>query len=169
MDEMNIEIDYTNHLGERRKRKILPVGNFQFFSNQWHTKDQWLFNAIDLEDPDRLIKTFALAGIHGADDDARVTDLLKANNEYLERARNAEAREKTALTVIDELNAKLAEAESKLAAATAKATAKAEPATPAAEAIASKAEEPASTSSAPTPAPTVETASAVAAADPAKV
>lgn len=91
MNERIIEIDYTNHRGERRTRKIIPTGQLVFSSNQWHPQPQWLFNAIDLDHAHDTVKTFALAGLHGADDDRRVTELLANNNELLERARKAEA------------------------------------------------------------------------------
>lgn len=110
MDNRIIEIDYTNHRGERRVRKILPVGPLFFADNQYHTTEQWLFNALDMEHPEQKAKTFALSGLNNAGGADRATELLEANNELLQRARDAEGREKAALDEIGELKAALGKA-----------------------------------------------------------
>jgi len=57
----DVLIDYTNWKGNRRIRRIRPIGII-FGQNKWHPKNQWLLEAYDLED--RQIKSFALHGIH---------------------------------------------------------------------------------------------------------
>jgi hypothetical protein len=58
---MLVEIDYTNWLGVRSKRKILPH-RLIFDSNEWHPVEQWLLVATDY--PSDTEKTFALSSIH---------------------------------------------------------------------------------------------------------
>jgi predicted DNA-binding transcriptional regulator YafY len=43
-----VVIDYTNWRGERRDRKVMPLG-LHFGTNEWHPVKQWLLYAIDLE------------------------------------------------------------------------------------------------------------------------
>lgn len=58
-----VHIDYTNHRGERRWRRIVPIsGEFYFGKNEWHTESQWLFDALCLEKKD--VRTFALKDVH---------------------------------------------------------------------------------------------------------
>lgn len=57
-----VEIDYTNHRGERRIRHIFPL-TIEWGSNQWHPEDQWLLHAFDA-DRDEPARGFAMAGIH---------------------------------------------------------------------------------------------------------
>lgn len=57
-----VVIDYTNWRGERCTREIIPLGNMQFTSNQWHDKPQWLFEAVSL--PSGEVRWFALSGVH---------------------------------------------------------------------------------------------------------
>jgi predicted DNA-binding transcriptional regulator YafY len=54
-------IDYTNWRGERRERRIRPLGLF-FENNEWHPDTQWLLEAVDVESGE--LRTFALASIH---------------------------------------------------------------------------------------------------------
>lgn len=56
-----VEIDYTNWRGERRRRIIEPF-DIKWASNRWHKEEQWLLFAICAED--NCIKTFAMSGIH---------------------------------------------------------------------------------------------------------
>ena len=63
MDKDCILIDYTNWRGERRNRVVRPTGRMMFGSNQWHPDEQWLFEAIDLEEAEP--KWFALSGLRG--------------------------------------------------------------------------------------------------------
>lgn len=105
MSNHQIEIDYTNHRGDRRLRKIIPVGSLMFTSNQWHTTEQWLFNAIDGDSGE--VKTFALSGINSSIAGDRSTELLTSNNELLQRARDAEDREKALLNEVGNLRAQL--------------------------------------------------------------
>lgn len=58
-----IEIDYTNHKGVRSIRKIVPFG-MEFTKNEWHTEEQWLIHAFDLDK--HAERTFALNGIHSS-------------------------------------------------------------------------------------------------------
>lgn len=55
-----VEIDYTNWRGERSVRRIIPLA-MGFTHNQWHTKDQWLLTAMDVEKKEA--RTFAMANI----------------------------------------------------------------------------------------------------------
>jgi hypothetical protein len=58
-----IVIDYTNHRGERRKRRIQPIdGSLHFGSTPYHPERQWLFDGIDVERNVR--RTFALLNLH---------------------------------------------------------------------------------------------------------
>lgn len=54
-------IDYINHRGERSNRKILPM-NFGYGSTEWHTENQWLLEALDIDKGE--IRTFAVKDIH---------------------------------------------------------------------------------------------------------
>jgi hypothetical protein len=56
-----VTIDYTNWRGERRMRKICPE-SIAFDSTEWHSTQQWLLHAIDMED--MKSKTFAIKDIH---------------------------------------------------------------------------------------------------------
>lgn len=58
---MEVLIDYTNWKGERGFRKIVP-DRVYFGSNEWHTKDQWLLEALDVER--NATRTFAMNDIH---------------------------------------------------------------------------------------------------------
>lgn len=44
----NVEILYTNWRGETALRTILPQ-DIYFGSTQWHSEEQWLLKATDLE------------------------------------------------------------------------------------------------------------------------
>ena len=58
-----VVIDYTNHRGERRERRILPQLNALFFdSTEFHREKQWLMVGFDLEKGET--RTFALKDIH---------------------------------------------------------------------------------------------------------
>lgn len=59
--QMNVEIDYTNWRGERRKRVISPMKLTWGFT-EWHPANQWLLLAMDCED--RKTKEFAMKDIH---------------------------------------------------------------------------------------------------------
>lgn len=56
-----VSIDYTNYRGERSNRTILPVRVY-WGSNEWHTEEQWLLEAHDLEK--QALRHFALKDIH---------------------------------------------------------------------------------------------------------
>ena len=59
-----VTIEYTNHRGERRKRRIVPMsGSLRYGKTDFHTVEQWLFDARDLER--NVIRTFALGGVPG--------------------------------------------------------------------------------------------------------
>lgn len=51
------ELVYTNHRGDTRKRKIVPIG-VRYGSTKWHVLDQWLLDAYDIEKGE--YRTFAL-------------------------------------------------------------------------------------------------------------
>lgn len=56
-----VVIDYTNYRGERSLRRIRPTA-WDWGSNEWHTDEQWLLVAWDLDKD--ASRTFALSGIH---------------------------------------------------------------------------------------------------------
>jgi hypothetical protein len=57
-------IDYTNHKGQRRIRPIFPT-KLIWGATEYHPKEQWLLEAIDLETvPKNVYKLFAFSGIH---------------------------------------------------------------------------------------------------------
>jgi predicted DNA-binding transcriptional regulator YafY len=58
-----IEIDYTNHRGERRIRHVLPLGIEHRAAPPWHPEEQWLMLAFDVE-RDEPARWFAMSGIH---------------------------------------------------------------------------------------------------------
>jgi len=55
-------LDYTNHRGERRERRVLP-GRIWYGTTKWHPEAQWLMQATDLERGEQ--RDFAMAQIHG--------------------------------------------------------------------------------------------------------
>lgn len=59
---MEVEIDYTNHRGERGVRRIKPL-QMLFGHSQWHQGPQWLLDAMDLDK--NAPRTFAMKDIHG--------------------------------------------------------------------------------------------------------
>lgn len=60
--DRTVTLDYTNHRGERRTRRVLPA-KIWFGSTEFHPEPQWLLQAYDLEKgKDR---DFAIKGIHG--------------------------------------------------------------------------------------------------------
>lgn len=62
-----VEIDYTNHRGERALRKIIPK-TIEFGSTEWHPTGQWLLNAWDI---DKMAdRSFAMNQIHSWRNDA---------------------------------------------------------------------------------------------------
>lgn len=58
-----VVIDYTNWRGKRGMRRIIPI-RVAFENNEYHPETQWLLEAVDLNDADHKIKTFAMKGIH---------------------------------------------------------------------------------------------------------
>lgn len=59
--KMAITIDYTNHRGERGRRRITPL-TLTFGSNQYHPEMQWILRAFD-EDK-QVLRTFAMKNVH---------------------------------------------------------------------------------------------------------
>lgn len=55
-----VTILYTNYKGKTALRKIIPK-NITFAHNEWHTEDQWLMTAFDLEKA--ADRTFAMKDI----------------------------------------------------------------------------------------------------------
>lgn len=43
-----VKIIYTNYRGEKSERTIKPI-SIWFGSTEWHTDEQWLLHAYDLE------------------------------------------------------------------------------------------------------------------------
>jgi hypothetical protein len=56
-----IEINYTNHQGKCRLRRIAPQ-RLWYGSTKWHQEPQWLLRAVDTEKGD--VRDFALGCIH---------------------------------------------------------------------------------------------------------
>lgn len=59
---MPVLLDYTNYKGIRKWRRVEPL-NIYRGKNEWHPKEQWLLDAVDLDDEDR-VKSFAMEKIH---------------------------------------------------------------------------------------------------------
>lgn len=59
-----LEIDYTNHRGERTTRRVLPYGTMRFGTSEFHKTPQWLIPAFDLDR--KADREFALKDIHSA-------------------------------------------------------------------------------------------------------
>ena len=55
-----VTIVYTNYKGVTGTRRIVPI-EIIFGHNEWHTEDQWLMRALDLEK--NAERTFALKDI----------------------------------------------------------------------------------------------------------
>jgi 8-oxo-dGTP pyrophosphatase MutT (NUDIX family) len=62
IQQLEVEIDYVNHRGERSIRRIFPIA-IRFGSTEHHPELQWLLGAIDLMKDD--LRTFAMKDIHG--------------------------------------------------------------------------------------------------------
>lgn len=61
--ELEVVIDYTNHRGERRERRIIPnARTLRFIATDHHPKLQWVFDAWDVER--NVERTFALRNVH---------------------------------------------------------------------------------------------------------
>lgn len=58
--EKTVKIVYTNYKGVTATRHIVPV-EILFGHNEWHTQDQWLMRALDIEK--NAERTFALKDI----------------------------------------------------------------------------------------------------------
>lgn len=56
-----VQIDYTNHRGERALRIIRPL-KLEFESNEYHLEAQWMVLADDKEK--NALRSFPLASIH---------------------------------------------------------------------------------------------------------
>ena len=59
-NEKTVEIVYTNWKGITALRHIIPKGIF-FGSTEWHTEEQWLLNAFDVDK--QADRAFALKDI----------------------------------------------------------------------------------------------------------
>lgn len=57
-----LQIDYTNHAGERRKRLVVPLHITYVAAPPWHPEPQWIMVAWDAESDQT--KSFAMANIH---------------------------------------------------------------------------------------------------------
>lgn len=55
-------IDYTNHRGERRERRIVPYA-LEFETSEWHPEPQWVVVAKDLDKD--AVRSFPVLNIHG--------------------------------------------------------------------------------------------------------
>lgn len=59
--KMDVEIDYTNHRGERSKRFIRPV-KLTWGLSEWHPGNQWILLAFCYEKQSH--REFAMSSIH---------------------------------------------------------------------------------------------------------
>lgn len=55
-----VTIVYTNYKGVTGTRRIVPI-EINFGHNEWHTEDQWLMRALDIDK--NAERTFALKDI----------------------------------------------------------------------------------------------------------
>ena len=62
----NAVIDYTNHRGERSKRRIRPH-TIQYENSEWHPETQWILHAYDLTKGSH--REFAMKDIHSWEPD----------------------------------------------------------------------------------------------------
>lgn len=70
MPTVIVKIEYTNHRGERRTRRIVPQPPIVFKSTYYHSTAQWILRALDVEKNE--LRDFAMANIHSwAPDDNR--------------------------------------------------------------------------------------------------
>lgn len=61
--ERIVIIDYTNHRGERRERRVIPcLKTLRFVETPHHKPAQWVFNAWDVERD--VERTFAMKDVH---------------------------------------------------------------------------------------------------------
>jgi hypothetical protein len=85
-----VTIDYTNHRGERRERRIVPK-LLWFGMTEHHQTSQWLLDATDVEKGEP--RTFALRDVHSWQpvvDESELSTLLEPGvNEELRRLRAA--------------------------------------------------------------------------------
>lgn len=58
---MDVEIDYTNHRSERRKRRIRPL-KLTWGMSKWHESNQWILLAHCYEK--NQSREFAMANVH---------------------------------------------------------------------------------------------------------
>lgn len=61
VSRQKVKIDYTNWRGIRSDRTIVPIGIY-FGKNMYHTREQWLLEARDIEKNE--IRIFAMEYIH---------------------------------------------------------------------------------------------------------
>lgn len=61
MPEQDVIIDYTNHRGERRERRVRPT-LLRFEESEYHPGVQWLLWAWDCEK--NSVRTFAMKDVH---------------------------------------------------------------------------------------------------------
>jgi predicted DNA-binding transcriptional regulator YafY len=61
MENQQVDIDYTNHRGERSIRRIIPI-RIAFTTSQWHEGEQYFCIAWDVEK--KADRYFAMEQIH---------------------------------------------------------------------------------------------------------
>ena len=91
----SVKIDYTNWKGVRRVRRIIPM-SLSYGSTQYHPDEQWLMEAMDLED-NHSIKTFAVKDIHSWE-----PELLDENSPGSSEPRTISQWQKTVLDLAKE-------------------------------------------------------------------
>lgn len=61
--ERVISFTYTNHRGEKRRRRVEPFAIFFGTEPPWHPQPGWLMKALDVESGE--LRTFAVENIEG--------------------------------------------------------------------------------------------------------
>lgn len=62
MNEEVLEIDYTNHRGERSWRRLKSPMTFWFAATEWYPEPQWYLMAWDVDR--HAIRWFTVKNIH---------------------------------------------------------------------------------------------------------
>lgn len=58
-----LNVDYTNHRGERRRRNLIPL-TLEFGSTNWHPQPQYFLVCVDTEKTTGEARHYPLSGFH---------------------------------------------------------------------------------------------------------
>ena len=85
-DNKVVRVFYTNWKGETSVRHLVPIRIF-FGANEWHTREQWLLYAFDVDK--NVERTFALNDVHAWNPSTENVDLFAASRaRHLSPTRN---------------------------------------------------------------------------------